>query len=237
MKLDSLELPGPWQAAILRVTQFPVPTGEASLIQPVVQAFTEILTREYKLKHEVLLQFWKLSPQTGGNVLSANVKAWSPRYGLGVWPDRQPPQGWTEEMLVDAAAAVFRGDEPAKPSHRLLHLEVRESDRFNAATKMRGFGAQIEIFAKDSLSTIENEARDIYLPRIIEERFQDESFYLPLFDIASLTSAKSAEELTSWMCGIDLYLRESPEDKAFLFISNLPLQPVFDRLSTVSLNA
>lgn len=217
--------------AILRVTQFPVPPGEAYLIQPVIQAFTEVLTSEYKLKHEVLQQLWKLSPQTGGNVLSANVKAWSPRYGLGIWPDRQPPQGWTEEMLVDAAAAVFRGDEPAKPSHRLLHLEIRELDRLNAATKMRGFGAQIEIFAKNSLSTIENQARHTYLPRIVEERFKDEPFYLPLFDIASLTSAKSAEELAWWMCGIDVYIRESPEDKAFIFISNLPLQPMFDRLS------
>ena len=231
IKLDPIEVASPWQAALLRVSAFPVPTGELSPIRFLLQNLSEVLMQKYGLRHEILLQLWNLSPQTGSNLLSAHMKAWSPEFGLGVWPDRGAPQGWTEEAMVDAAAAVFRGDEPARPSHRLLRLTAAENQRIDTAAKMRGFGVQIELFSKDPVELIQERGRELFLPSIMEERFQGEPFYLPVLDRASLAAAGSAEQLDSWLCGVEVYLRESAEDKGVLILSRFPLESVLDEVA------
>ena len=229
IKLEPIEIPAPRQAGLLRVRQFPLAGEEMDAICLMLRFLGEVAVQEYKLHHEILLQLWSLSPQTGGDILSANVTEWSPKFGLGVWPNRKPPQAWTEEMLVDAAAAALRGQEPERPSNRLLRLTAAESQRTDAAAKMRGFGAQIEIFAKDSIELIEERARDLFLPTIVESRFQNEPFYLPLLDGASLSNSGAASQLQAWLCGIDLYIRESAEDRGILLISSLPLEPLLNQ--------
>jgi len=230
IELEPIEVAVPWQAGLLRVHQFPLAGDEADTIRLLLRFLGEVAVEEYKLHHEILLQLWSLSPQTGGNVLNANVSEWSPKFGLGVWPNRKPPQAWTEEMLVDAAAAVFRGQEPERPSNRLLRLTVAENRRLDAAAKMRGFGAQIELFSKDSIELIEDRGKDLFLPTIAESRFQNEPFYLPLLDGASLSSSSAAKQLEEWLCGIDLYIRESAEDRSILLISSLPLKTLLNRV-------
>jgi hypothetical protein len=229
MKLKPIKLPSPWQASLLGVGAFPMPVGELDPMRLLLQAFSEIAAREHGLQHEVLLQLWNLSPQTGGEILSANVSEWAPKFGLGVWPDRKPPQAWTEETLVDAAAAVFRGDEPMRPSNRLLRLTIPKNRQIDAADKMRGFGVQLELFSKDSIETIEERGKKFFLPTITERRFQREPFYLPLLDHASLCRADSASQIESWICGVDIYIRESAEDRGILILSRFELEPLVEK--------
>jgi hypothetical protein len=231
LTLEPIATHHPWQAALLPVTEFPIPAFQREKIALFLQAFDEVLVKKYRLSHEILHQVWKLSPQTGADVLSENIDEWSPEFGLGIWPDRKPPQGWTEEMMVDAAAAVFRGDEPEIPSHRLLRLTLEENNRIGAAGKMRGFAVQIELFSKDKLDVIVRRGKEIFQPTITERQFKKADFYLPLFDRKTLAAATSGEQIDAWLCGIELYIRESAEDKGILILSRFPIEPILDEIT------
>jgi len=139
-------------------------------------------------------------------------------------PDRKPPSGWTEERMVDAAAAAFRGDEPELPSHRLLRLTADERERGNAADAMRGFGVAIECFSKQTWESISKSGSSLFVPTIKERQFQQADFHFPVLDRNSILAAGSAEQLDAWMCGIEVYVRASAEDKGILILSKLPLE-------------
>lgn len=232
LRLEVIETaPSPWQAALLPVTGFPLPEFPLEQIGTFLRALDEVLVEQRGLRHEVLFQVWKLAPRTGADVISENVAEWSPDLGLGIWPDRRPPQSWTEELMVDAAAAVFRGDEPELPSYRLLRLAASEQKRIEAAGKMRGFGVQIEIFSNDTIAAIQQQAKSVFLPAIKERRFAREGFYLPLLDRRSIAAAGSADRLDEWLCGIDVYVRESAEDKGVLILSRLSIDALIGQVT------
>lgn len=232
LKLKVLDVvSGPWQGALLPVPSFPVPLFQREQIDSFLSALSEVLTEQYQLNHEVLSQVWKLTPAAGGEILSENAPKWSPTPGLGIWPDRRPPQSWTEELMVDAAAAVFRGDEPEFPSYRLLLLQVEmQRERFEAARQMRGFGAQIELFSKETIDRIQASGKTAFLPAIKERRFQREGFYLPVLDSKSIAAADSTQKLDEWLCGIEVYVRESAEDQGILILSRLAIDVIVEQV-------
>jgi hypothetical protein len=229
LKLEAIETHLPWQAALLPIAEFPVPMFQLETFNTFFRALGDVLAKEYSLSHELFYQVWKLSPQTGANILSDHLQEWPINIGLGIWPDRQPPQGWSEDRMVDAAAAVFRGDEPELPAHRLLHLTAEEEKRKDAAGKMRGFAAQIECFSQDAIDTILSRGKELFLPTIKERQYKRANFYLPLLDRKSIGTARSAEQLDEWMCGVDVYLRESAEDKGILVLSKINLELLLDK--------
>jgi hypothetical protein len=224
LKLDVIETHAPWQAALLPVGPFPLPGALLESVRPFLLRLADVLVKQQRLSQEVLFQVWKLSPQNGADVMSENLSRWPMELGLGVWPDRKPPSGWTEERMVDAAAAAFRGDEPELPSHRLLRLTADERERGNAADAMRGFGVAIECFSKQTWESISKSGSSLFVPTIKERQFQQADFHFPVLDRNSILAAGSAEQLDAWMCGIEVYVRASAEDKGILILSKLPLE-------------
>ena len=223
LKLDVIETHAPWQAALLPVGTFPLPGALLEIVRPFLLGLADVLVKQYGLSQNVLFQVWKLSPQTGADVISENLPQWPTDLGLGVWPNRQPPTGWTEERIVNAAAAAFRGDEPELPSHRLLRLTADEREQGNAADLMRVFGVGIECFSKLTWEGIAKNGSSLFVPTIKDSHFQRADFYFPLLDRNSILTANSAEQLDAWMCGIEIYVRASAEDKGILILSKLPL--------------
>ena len=223
LRWREIENKGHWQCCLLPLPDFPLPT----LYNEAVGSFCELLARQlieiHHLHHHVLLQTWKLGPDTGARTLSAHRRAWRPQLGLGIWPDREPPQGWTEERMVDAAAAVYRGDEPEMPSHRLLRLSAPSTELVPAARAMRGTGTLVEIFSRNNSAEMDARCLETFHPRIQEHRFRHEAFYAPLADQNTFVRAESPEALDQDLCGAEVYLRESPEDKALLLLSRAPI--------------
>ena len=218
-----------WESMLVPVKQFPAPQEQAASLKTFLAAFRESVLADPEQQHEVLLQTWKLGPGRGSEVLHEHLKEWKPELGLGIWPDRKPPQGWTEERFVNAAAAAFRSAEPQLPSHRLLRLAGKSSARVEAAARMTGFGTMVEMFGHDSYEKIAERGRKLYLPGIMERRFQRETFYLPLLDRETLRTARTPAQLATWLCGVDIYVRESPEDGGLLIVSRKPLAPILER--------
>lgn len=219
-------LPSPWQAILFRVDAFPQSLAEGAPVAFFLEALLQrIVSAHPALHQQVLLQFWKLSAETGSDVLAEHATDWDPEYGLGMWPGRRPPQRWNDTMAMDAAAAIFRGDEPELPAYRLLRLKAEQAELAEAVEEFRGLGVLLQSFSLKAPEALDGDLNNRYLPEITDPGFRRADFVFPLLDCRILASARSAEQINQWLCGIDLYIRESPEDKGILLLSRIPLDP------------
>ena len=224
-----VDVPKPWSAWLLPVCEFPL---TPQLFAPYASFFSLLhqrLLKDAGMEHNVLLQTWKLGSKTGTAILDEHAAEWSLDIGMGIWPDREPPQGWTEDSIQDAAAAVYRGEEPNLPVHRILHLTLPQEPLCDAARQMRGLGVQFELFSAGSIEEIAKQGREVLLPMVKDRRFRKAALYLPLIDQRTLCHPDAAEKLDAWMCGIDVYVRESAEDRGILMLSKLPLDFLFEQ--------
>ena len=188
-----------------------------------LEAVTRVLAKAHNLNEELFLQVWKLTPQNGADTVSEHLDVWTPELGLGVWPLRKSPSSWNEELMVDAAAAVFKGGEPELPSYRILHLKARSPVNTELAKSLRGLGVVIHCFSRLENDEIAMNSKMVF-PQLISNRsFKKEDFYLPLLDRKTLESRVSKEQLDQWLIGVDVYIRESPEDRSILILSRLEL--------------
>jgi hypothetical protein len=208
----------PWLAALLPVTSYPASTAERTRSAALLSELHALLLGPEVLNIHLYLQAWKLMANESSQILDDNLGAWWPIVGCGVWPDREPPRGWTEERLSDSGAALFTGEEVPLMNHKLLRISVEAVKQPYVAETMQGYGGLVEIFSTDPTQQWEMQMRKHYLPRITEKRFQREKFYAPLLDSASLAATSSATELDANLGGAYAYLRESAEDKGLLLL-------------------
>jgi hypothetical protein len=220
MKVTLLDIHKPWQAALVSVPSFPVLSSEdrAALLERVKQVVEEMRVPEQATR-ATFLQLWNLGPDNGGSILQQHMASWQPEFGMGVWPTREPPQGWTETSMMDNAAAVLLGEEPEMPNHRVLRLQSDRAVQQQIASLLRGYGTLIQVQTRLSLNEFLQNAEKLFLPRITEARFQSEPFYFPLLDVATLNAAATLAELDRWMCGATLYVRESAVDAGVLILA------------------
>ena len=87
---------------------------------------------------------------------------------------------------------------------------------------MLGLGAVLEIWAPHGLL---DRARRLFHPTIRDPTFASFPFFVPLLGAASLRTA-NADEVTEWLCGAALYVRESAEDGGIVVVSPDPLPVV-----------
>ncbi len=221
--IEQLAAPPAWSAWLLPTGGFPDLTEDRVRRSQLLHSLASLVCARAHLKPEVVLQLWKLAGSPAEQPLNDNVHAWWPTLGLGIWPDREPPRGWNQELLSDAAAALFRQDEIALPSHKLLRIGADEPARINIARQLRGSGTVVETFCADSFDNLARRVREQFLPTITEKRFRRARFYLPVLDRTSLAAAHNAEQFGDWLCGIELYIRESAEDKGVLIVARQEL--------------
>ncbi len=217
----------PWQAALLPVPAFPLEGEELRK----KTAFFDLLSEKMLgrgLHQHLYLQAWKLSPTTGAGLVSQNAAKWRPTLGLGIWPN-QPPTGWTETSFSDAVAAQLSGNEPRMPSHQLLRLNAGPRELTLAASQLRGSGTTLTVFSTLQADELEARAQTAYQP-ILNDTARRARFLFPVLDGALVKSARSGAELDRWLCGAEMYIRESAEDKGFLIVSRLPLDPILSEV-------
>ena len=229
-----ISAPEPWRVFLLPVSGFPLKVPEFGLVRRYLGMIATVLEKEHGLKQEVLQQMWKLAPESGAGLVSSHAKLWKPQIGLGIWPDREPPTSWSQATMQDAAAAALRGDEPTKPYYNLLRMTCDPATRTSAAATMCGYGTQIQTFSRIDSDELLKRSKETYLPSIRDDRFKNERFYMPLLDARTVASAGYAERLEASLCGIDFYLRESPEDKGILMITKMPFDPLLASVRALS---
>jgi hypothetical protein len=233
--IQVLPAPEPWKAWLFPLPAFPLPDEHVEAYRAAMLHFAERIAAPHNWNEALALQLWKMSGKHGGDVLQQHMDQWPSDLGFGVWPNRPAPIGWTDEGIQDAAAAVYRGDEPTLPMHRMLlfKMEDRESYR-NALKQMSGFGMAIQFFSSNPIADLKQRGRDEFLPCITDPRFRSGRIYLPVLDSESMRAAKDAAELERWLCGVDMYIRESAEDRGLLVIARRPSDRVNETLNELA---
>jgi len=226
-------LPDPWALLSISVQEFPVPDEDRAPLIAFLHGLHQILSGQ-SLASDVFMQVWKVRPEAGSEILEEHMGEMALTRGIGIWPDREPPRGWTTEDLSDAAASLFNGEEMSLPSHRLLRLGCAEPQRQAIAELLYCQGVCIQMYATAPFEALEQQARETYLPTIKEKRFKRAPFYMPVMDSASFAAARDNVELERWLCGAQVYVRESGEDKAVLIASALPLEDLAERAATAA---
>ena len=228
VEFRTIRIAEPWEAYVIPVSGFPVPSAELGAIRDIVGKFSTTARKEWSLVSEVAIQVMEVHRGDGPERIVKHGREWIPATGLGVWPDRDPPRLWTQEDFIEL------GMNEALPPlmYQLLRVSTTPDARDGARDVMLGIGAIVEILVLDPIQSFLDRARSVLLAPITDAAFTCFPFYHPLFDAKSLRSASRAD-LDRWSCGAVVYIRESPEDKGILIASSRPLQPVLTKLGAL----
>lgn len=233
LRWRDVDVRGAWQCALLPIVEYPLQGERAEVVRRFCKVLGLLLTDKYQMEQQVLLQTWKLKPDTGLTELHARRREWRTELGLGIWPNRQPPQSWSEERMVDAAADVFAGAEPELPAHPLLRIRARRDDSLAAAELMHGYGVAIEIFSRLPVDQLDADYRELLLPRITLRRFQHQQFYSPMLDRTGFLQVWPDKDGHDVLAGAEVYLRDSAEDGGLLLLSRMPLQDLLEEVAAL----
>jgi len=150
---------------------------------------------------------------------TSHLRDWRPMSGLGVWPDRPPPRLW---RTTDLFRMMLGQDVPLMFRVARLANQSAESDAFY---RLMGSGMVMAISHAGSTENLLQLYKNRYLPSIQEPNLRILPFYVPLLDAKSV-GKRGAAELSDWLGSASLYIRESPEDKGMLVITNLDVDPL-----------
>ena len=199
----------------------------AALLDVAAQA----LTANSHLQRELFVHSWKLHAGNTGALIQQNLPAWNPIHGIGIWPDRNPPSRWTQETFMDASAAMLQNEEPVLASYQVLHLRCEAWIRSEVASSLFGGEALFQLFSRREADAFFARTKSTYLPLIADTLFRHARFYVPLLE-AKTVSGATDQQLATWLCGAEAYLRESAEDRGILILARTTHLPALQDAAT-----
>jgi len=207
----------PYYAVQIQVDRFPLPDGVAPRVRELLTGLLRAasaggMTSDVFLQNEFLVN--------GRDQFNQHIRAWLPESGLGVWPDRPPPELWKMTDIFRMA----RG-ERVPLMYRVYRLKSGPKAGAEAFQVLSGSGMVMAVAHAGSSDDLLRQYKETYLPGIKEPNLRIFPFYVPLLDSSSLHNRK-AEELSRWLGGAHLYLRESPSDKAILVVTDADVGPL-----------
>jgi hypothetical protein len=228
LEFEELPLPDPWHLYLLKTSKAPLAGDELARLRGVVSAVQRAATTGWNLTPQTFLQIWKISVEGSPALYEANLATWLPSVGLGVWPNRKPPQRPSQETAMDAAASIFSGEEPELPAYHLVHISAGHKAAEHAADKMLGQGMVQQLFSAKSFNEMRAQGKKYFVETILEPSYKRASFHIPILELAAFGSNATSDRIEEWMCGADLYLRESAEDKGVVILSRRDLRAILE---------
>ncbi|HTF45762.1 MAG TPA: hypothetical protein VK641_17780 [Terriglobales bacterium] len=146
--------------------------------------------------------------------LSRHGREWMPEFGLGIWPNREPPRMYQDSDFLDLESGL----EMRSMMHSVVRIGGPEDAARQAWSTMFGRGSTVVTLAAGGAENMLDSMRESLTRGITDESFQSFAFYFPLFGRATLAQATS-EEMNAWMGPAQVYVRESEEDDAVLVVS------------------
>ncbi len=223
--LRPLDAGKPWEAYLLPVSSFPAATEETARLVWFFNRFGTLIAAPQHLSTELFVQANELELGDGADRFSRHAPQWVPQTGLGVWPDRKPPEFWKRDDFEKLAL----GGKPRPLLYQVFRLAALPDARAGARDVMLGIGATIQILLPGPPAEFFQRTKALLLPPIQEEALRSYPFYVPLLDRKSVDGS-DPQRLDEWMCGARIYIRESVEDKAILIVSKQPLTPLLEQL-------
>ena len=217
-------LAAPVEAYLLPVNGFPLPKPELDAVKSFLQRFVTQAIATWRLTQDVFIQFENLELAGGAARFSENGRFWLPKLGLGVWPSRPAPTLWTRADFQDLDV----GEKPRPLMYKVFRLSTPEG-REQAPDILLGRGTVMYVLLEGASERLLKEGRETLLPIIQEPALRGFPFHIPLLDANSLNDAKVGQ-LKKWLCGASIYIRESPEDRGILVLSDRPLDSILAAL-------
>ncbi|HMF65576.1 MAG TPA: hypothetical protein VK608_15910 [Edaphobacter sp.] len=213
-KVQQLAAPTGWHAYAIPVPDFPIKPETRGLLNGAIRTVLDRLRGTPPLELSVWLLMDSLHKEGAVRQLSRHGKEWAPEFGLGIWPDREPPRMYKDSDFLD----LEFGQEMPAMMHSIVRIGGTEGAAREAWNVMFGLGSTIVTLALDGTDAVLDAVRDALTRRITDESFQSFAFYFPLIGTAALAQA-SVEEMDEWMGPVQVYARESEEDRAVLLLS------------------
>ncbi len=213
IQIEMLAVPAPYSAAEIKVGRFPVPPD----FSPKLHVFLTALLNAAGAGEtsDVFLQNEYLANARGA--FNAHLPEWVPQVGLGVWPDRPPPELWKISDLFRMA----RG-EKIPLMYQVSHPTAGPKANSQAFDLLLGSGMVIVVVHPGSTNDLLAQYKDTYLPNIKQQNLRIMPFYVPLLDHNSLQKRQSGD-LQKWLGSARLYLRESPAENTILLVTDSDL--------------
>jgi hypothetical protein len=225
MLIEPLPVPAPCTAVLWRTGKFPVPEMERILLRAFLQRLSGVISTRLHFSPHVFLQLEFLA--NGRDIYDRHAGAWRPDPGLGVWPNRPPPELWKTTDFLKMAAEYRRTGMDRPLMYRVLQIQGDPAVRAEAQSLMLGTGTVLSIWIPGSAEDFLLRTKNEFLKTITSPNFRIFPFYVPLLDIQSLRDRKTGE-LDRWLCGDVVYLRESPTDNATILVATMPVAPLLE---------
>ena len=233
--LDSIQLPegSEFEAIWLRLPSKGLEQDERDALREIVHRIEEHVRQKSQLSltHEVYVQMTQIERPVGPLLLSKNSSRWMPSPGVGVWPDKEPPRSITPRDFQ----VLLPGEKMAEFSHQVQRLNTRdERMRIEAIDTLLGMGPVLFMLVSAEWAAAGRRISARLETRITDESFRGHPFYVPLLDEKSLITL-SPVELSGYLEGVTLYLREDSSRQAILIISRIPFSALFDDIFRLSM--
>jgi hypothetical protein len=174
------------------------------------------------------VQFNQLSYGDASMILAERAPQWGLDWGLGYWPEREPPTLWTRADFENLDV----GERPRPLMNQVFGLTKGPEAVLQAAEALLGFGPVILTLSEDPVEKVKQRATALFRPLIRERSLKNFAYYFPLL-VAATFAPKDGAFREEWACGISFYLRESPEENGIFIASRRPLERVWQATGAV----
>jgi len=222
--IEMVSTPPPYHAARIEVGRFPI----AADIAPKMRAFLTAVLQAVSaggMNEDVFFQHENFI--NGRDQLAAHAAEWHPSTGLGVWPDRPPPELWKTTDIFRMA----RG-EKVPLMYQVTRLTAGPKANSQSFELLSGTGLVMVLIHADPIDQLLARYKGVFLPNIKQPNLRIMPFYVPLLDFKSIRDRRP-EDLRQWLGGAKFYLRESPADNALLLLSDADLGALFAQAGAV----
>jgi hypothetical protein len=207
-------LGGRYRAAVIPLSTFPAPEGEVAPVCEFLRKVVRHLVEHHRGSLDTFLQLTQLHLGDGSQRVSAHGREWMPSMGLGVWPHRDPPHGWTKDELQSLVPG-----ETLRPMMDIVLRVGAQNKGDDARDVMLGLGTVLQFVIPSDSDQFLKAARALLWPPIKDPSYTAFPFYVPLFELGAVSGA-SESDLETWLCGARAVVRESPEDGGILIVSD-----------------
>lgn len=213
-------------AGRLRLPKLPLERDLRRLLIEIFELIQSAVEQSMRKKvvQDIYLQMTQLERPSGSLLISRNGSRWKPALGLGVWPDREPPQPLNEDDFKNLSPGQTRRE----TSFQIIRIcAFEEPIRKEVIAQMAGTGALLTVLVAEDWGQPQQDAISERLEAYMTaDAFIGYPFYFPLLDARSLGSLHK-EDFDSLLPDIAVYIREELDENALLVISRIPLHALF----------
>ncbi len=209
-----------WFVYIIPVPAFPLKASQRKELFASVALLIRLLREESNANRSAWLELDHLHQDNAIQQIGKCAPLWNPEIGLGLKPEAESPRYWTEDDLTN------RDHDSPMPAlmRNILLLNTSDEHSAQACQSMTGTGGLTQVIHRCTTERMRRAWYEVLHPFITEEGLAAFPIYMPLLTTESLT-ASALPMVEHCMREVDVYIRESAEEKGVFLISARALEP------------